>query len=341
MNAARVKIWLLLTIACFLQGFRMQAMADEQDSPAEIESETQELDVHIPGGIRTLGGRQFWGDVEHFHGWRIQQNVLSGAYRLLDAGDSRHATGSLQECRAKLDSVREQKQLPAMTGKAVILIHGIGRSSKCFHGMAKALKADGYATVCFDYPSTRIPIQKSVDYLHSVIQSLPQVESIDLVCHSMGGLLLRSYLAQHNEPRFHRAVLLGVPNKGAEMADLLKNNPLFKFILGPAGQQLVTDKDGMIDQLPAPGFEFGVLAGGRSGAKGYNPILPGDNDSTVTVASTRLEGAADFLLLPVIHSLLMTNAEAIKATQHFLNHGQFADGRPPQPISRDDITIIQ
>ena len=29
---------------------------------------------------KTLGGRQFWADVEYFHKWRIQQNVCADCW---------------------------------------------------------------------------------------------------------------------------------------------------------------------------------------------------------------------------------------------------------------------
>ncbi|HAD59957.1 MAG TPA: hypothetical protein DCG12_11995 [Planctomycetaceae bacterium] len=302
-------------------------MADEtpqQDPPEEAP------EVEVKGGVRTLGGRQFWGDIIFFRGWRIQHNVVLGQHRLLDPQDKRHLSGTRGECEAKLKELREQHKLQDMDGKAVILIHGIGRSSKSFYAMKKKLSEQGYTVVGFDYPSTRMSIPDSSEYLHSVLQSLKGIDSIDVVCHSMGGLLLRAYLMKHKEPRFGRAVMLGVPNQGARLADMLKTNPLFKTIMGPAGQQLVTE--GLIEKLPTPEFPFAVIAGGRDGQKGYNPILPEDNDSTVTVTSTRLPGAADFLLVPVIHSFLMTNDRCVTATEHFLKHGTLVEGRAAAPI---------
>ena len=322
--------WTIAFLVLFCLG---PTMADDAISPSSTDSASGPPATETTGGVRTLGGRQFWGDVRFFRGWRIQHNVLLGQHRLLDPEDKRFHSGTLEECEERLNRFRDELNLKDMSGRAVILIHGIGRSSKSFRSMAKALQEDGYTVVGFDYPSTRVSIPESAEYLHKTIQSLEGIEEIDTVCHSMGGLLLRAYLQKHNEPRFRRAVMLGVPNKGAQMADILKGNPLFKVVLGPAGQQLVTDNDGIIPKLPAPNFPFAVIAGGRSAAKGYNPILPGDNDSTVTVASTRLPGAADFLLLPVIHSFLMNNDQCVEATRHFLTHGQLVHDREPQPIS--------
>ena len=331
--------WLLIFLCLITPG--VANMNDEEPAAEKNGVEAVPVPPAPAAGIKTLGGRQFWGDLRFFHGWRLQQNVLTGHHRLLDPADHRHATGTREACEAALERVRTEQELPSMSGRAVVLIHGMGRSSKSFSEMATALAEDGSVVVAFDYPSTRVSIQDSAEYLHSVLQSLDGIESIDVVSHSMGGLLLRACLQKHKEPRFHRAVMLGVPNKGAQVADFLRNNPLFRAALGPAGQQLVTDTDGLIGSLPTPDFEFGVIAGGRSAAKGYNPLLPGDNDMTVTVASTRLPGAADFILLPVIHSFLMTDQTAIAATQNFLKHGRFDPDGKAMPISNDDISVIK
>ena len=151
----------------------------------------------------------------------------------------------------------------------------------------------------------------------------------------MGGLVVRSMLKKDPDPRIKRMVMMGVPNKGAELADMLKKNPLFKAIYGPAGQQLVTDNQGLIRDLPTPKFEFGVIAGGRGNEKGFNPIIPGDDDGTVAVTSTRLPGAADFMMEPVLHSFLMFNKECIEATVLFLKSGRFRKDKAPMPIANE------
>ena len=144
---------------------------------------------------------------------------------------------------------------------------------------------DGHVHVPFEYPSTRVPLEQSAEYLHSVMESLTDVSKISFVVHSMGGLIVRRYLKQHRDTRLHRMVMMGTPNNGAELADMLKGNFLFRTLYGPAGQELVTDSGGAIKSLPTPDFEFGIVAGGKGDASGYNRLLPGDNDGTVTVAS--------------------------------------------------------
>ncbi len=99
--------------------------AEVTESPAR-----GEFMVWLNLAMKTLGGRQFWGDVRFFRGWRIQRHVLSGHYRLLDPQDVRRAWGSLAECEATLQAERDRLQLPPMSGTAVVALHGILRSSK-------------------------------------------------------------------------------------------------------------------------------------------------------------------------------------------------------------------
>lgn len=274
---------------------------------------------------KTLGGRQLWGDLIFLQGYRLQHNVLTDRYRLLDPNDLRIATGSHESCLKRLEEIRNDQGLEPETGRVTLLIHGIGRSSKCFSTLARSLEKIGARPIGFDYPSTRISIEESVSYLQSVLDHLPDVTRIDVVCHSMGGLLLRNLLSTSCESRFQRAVFLGVPHHGAEVADFLKRNPLFKMVMGPAGQQLVTDPASGMNHMPIPEFDFATIAGGRGSNRGFNPLLPGDNDLTVTVESAQLEGASDSLRLPVIHSLLMSDRRCISAIVHYLETGRLTE----------------
>jgi pimeloyl-ACP methyl ester carboxylesterase len=282
--------------------------------------------------MKTFGGRQFWGDVHFFHGWRIQKNTLTGHFRLLDPNDYRHASGSRKECDDELARIAKARNLEPMTGKVVMLVHGIIRSSKSFKALAARLQEDGYTVVGFDYPSTRTDIRDSAEYLHSVIESLDKVEEINFVVHSMGGIVVRSYLDKHTDKRIKRMVMMGVPNGGANMADRLRKNSLYRLIYGPAGQQLNSDPDGLIAKLPTPQFEFAIIAGGRNSSTGYNPLVPGDDDGTVSVTSARLPGAADFLLVRCTHSFLMKNDAVIDATVRFLESGRLRKEGDPHPI---------
>ena len=283
---------------------------------------------------RTLGGLQFWGDVCAFHGWRIQHNVFTNHFRLLDPSDVRWAWGSREECLAALRAIRLERQLPPMAGKVVVMIHGIVRSSGCFRAMEPELQQAGFTTLGFDYPSTRVSIPDCAGYLRQFLESLEGVEEIHFVVHSMGGLVVRAYLMGAPDPRIRRMVMLGVPNLGARMANHVKDLMLFKAIYGPAGQQLVEEAAGLIPTLPTPEFEFAVIAGARGTPGGFNPLIPGDDDGTVSVSATRLPGAADFMTVPVLHSFLMSDPATIAASRRFLETGALRESGICEPIPR-------
>ncbi len=310
----------------------------EEPGKSTLQEKYQEIHKKVLQ-MKTMGGRQFWGDVQFFQGWKIQQNVISKHYRLLNTSDQRHASGTLEECQKRLEEIKQTEQLKPMEGKAVILIHGIIRSSKSFDKMKDACQKTGRLVVPFDYPSTQLTIGENAKFLEQVIHSLEGIEEIDLVVHSMGGLVVRSWLDQQSvvDPRLKRMVMLGVPNRGADMADRFRSNLIFKVIFGPAGQQLVTEEnDDFIADLPTPPFPFGIIAGGRNTLKGYNPLIRGDDDGTVGVQSTRLPGATDYILLPILHSFMMCDSAAIGHTMRFLNTGKFRESGEPQPIPKEE-----
>lgn len=322
--------WRLL--CCVVCGFVAQTSVrcEASEKPSQFKE---------PRGMKTLGGRQFWGDLAFYRGWRIQQNVVTKHCRLLDPKDKSIVSGSQEKCARRLAEIRREKQLPPMSGKAVILVHGIIRSSKSFFGMSEALQTAGYTVVPFDYPSTRVSIPDSAQYLRSTIESLEGIDEINFVVHSMGGLVVREYSRKDPDPRIGRMVMLGVPNLGAVMADRLKKNIFFKIVMGPAGQQLITG--GLIANLPTPPFPFAVIAGGRGTLKGYNPIVPGDDDGTVSIQSTRLAGAADFATVRSLHSFLMNQPESIEMSVRFLQTGALRATGERRPIALPEDTVIR
>ena len=132
-------------------------------------------------------------------------------------------------------------------------------------------------------------------------------------------------------------VMLGPPNQGAEMARAFADVRLFHMVAGASASQLSREWDDLEQKLTTPSCEFGIIAGGRGTVKGYNPLLGVDNDMVVTVESTRLPGAADFAVLPVLHTLMMDDPTVQQYTLHFLRSGSFVSEAQRQPIPRTAV----
>lgn len=310
--------------------------------------ETEVPEVRLPGSqlvpMPTLGGTQFWADELFFHQWRIQRNVVDDHCRLLDENNLRYASGTFDECRARLEQIKRQRNLPPMQGKAVIVLHGLAHTRAAMNGICKYLHdRGGYEIINVAYPSTRKSIGEHARTLAEIVKRLEGVEEINFVGHSMGNIVIRHFLGDktdpaiglHPDPRVHRFVMLGPPNHGATLATGLATNPVFTAVAGEPGQELGRYWAFEERRLAIPACEFGIVAGGRGDKKGFNPFLSGDNDGIVTVESARLAGASDFLVVPVLHAVLMDDHRVQECTLRFLQEGCFISPDEKNAIPKD------
>jgi len=210
---------------------------------------------------------------------------------------------------------------------AAVLLHGIARSSSSLAKIERALQDEGLLTLNLDYPSRRMSLEELAETIHPRILGLSGSISgrLHFVTHSMGGLLARAYLARYRPANLGHVVMLGPPNQGSEVADILERNPLYRAFFGPAGAQLVTRRDDvMATMLGTIDYPVGIIAGRHS----VYPVasffvIKEPSDGRVSVRRTAVEGMADHLVLPVTHPTMMNNAEVIRQVIHFLRNGRF------------------
>lgn len=214
----------------------------------------------------------------------------------------------------------------AKKDECVILLHGLGRSGRSMVKLEKNLAEQGYRVLNVNYLSTKHPIEYLADeVLHSIIQEWDKAagSKLHFVTHSMGGIIVRYYLRQHKLPHLGRVVMLSPPNQGTELVDQLEGNFIFNKSGGPPARQLGTDKNSLVLNLGPVDFELGVIAGSRSMNPFYSSILPGPDDGVVAVERTKVEGMADFLVVPYSHRSIMKKKEVIAQVVYFLEHGSF------------------
>ena len=210
--------------------------------------------------------------------------------------------------------------------ECVVLLHGLARTSASMARLGDALADADFGVANIDYPSREYPIEELAPMaIEKGIQECRSQRSrlIHFVTHSLGGILVRYYLADHQLPELGRVVMLGPPNKGSEVVDELSAVPGFTLWNGPSGLQLGTDKDSVPRQLGPPQFELGIIAGTRSINPIFSRFLPDLDDGLVSVESTKLERMQDFLTLPHTHTFMMRSADVIRQTIFFLHNGRF------------------
>jgi len=123
--------------------------------------------------------------------------------------------------------------------------------------------------------------------------------------------------------RVHRVVMLGPPNQGSRLARMASGIWGVADHVEGATRDLVLDWKRVSPGLAVPPCDFGIVAGGRGDEIGYSRLLAGDDDAVVCVEETRLEGARDFLLVPVHHAAMMKHPAVQRATVSFLETGRF------------------
>jgi len=232
-------------------------------------------------------------------------------------------------------------------GDSVVLLHGLGRSAAAMEPLAKHLRATGFAVHNLDYPSTDHTPDELVAWLDDALaKCCKQTQgALNFVTHSLGGILVRAQLEANRPERLGRVVQIAPPNHGSEIVDSLAGNPLFEVVLGPTGSDLGTGPDSFPNRIGAsdlgtgpdsfpnrigaPDYEIGVIAGSES----INPVgavlLPEANDGTVSVESTRLEGAADFIVVEANHTFIMQEPEVADQVVYFLRNGRFDHSSKP------------
>lgn len=213
----------------------------------------------------------------------------------------------------------------------VILLHGLARTKFSMARLATEL-ANDYHLINHTYPSRKYSIEELARLaIKPALARCNKNQPVHFVTHSLGGILVRQYLSEHDIPNLGHVVMLGPPNHGSEIVDFFKQSPflqtLFYAANGPAGKQLGTDQTSKPNSLGEVKFPLGVVAGNKSFNLLLSMFLPTEGDGKVTVESSKVQGMIDHLILPVDHTFMMRDPTVIRQVKAFLQNGFFDHNR--------------
>lgn len=205
--------------------------------------------------------------------------------------------------------------------EAVVLVHGIWSNGLDFWRLRQNLTRAGYECHVFNYHVWGKSPAKTARKLNEFVERI-DAPVIHFVGHSLGGIILLHMFDQFPFDNQGRIVLLASPVNGSTAGKRLARTAFTRWMLGRSMER------GMDGDVPKwKGWQdIGVIAG--TFPMGTGMIFGGleaPHDGTVTVREAQLEGATDFVALPVSHSgMLMSSLVAMQVIT-FLRAGKFEE----------------
>jgi pimeloyl-ACP methyl ester carboxylesterase len=183
------------------------------------------------------------------------------------------------------------------------------------HWLASRLQAAGFTTEVFSYASVADGPDRAVPRLIEAIGD----RDVDVVAHSLGGLIALQALCDAPDLKVRRVVCLGTPLRGSGAAAGMLRWPVSSFLLGRSATLLQTGFPCWQGRA-----EVGVVAGRVPHGLGalFGQFVD-EHDGTVAVAETRLPGATDHVVVDSSHSGMLMSVEAADQAIAFLRNGRF------------------
>ncbi|AVF61439.1 MULTISPECIES: cobinamide adenolsyltransferase [Vibrio] len=201
----------------------------------------------------------------------------------------------------------------------IIILHGLYMHGLVMQPLSQKLRKLGYETQVLSYNTVAIDESSLFD---SIDHSLNPLTTNVLVGHSLGGLMIKRYLANRKPTTslISHVVAIGSPLKGASIVGRIQDLGL-GAILGNSPHHGLNKHD---DAWAFP-QKLGSIAGTMP--IGARPLLiRNDNtmsDGTVTVEETRLEGMQDHIEVKQTHTSLIYNTFVPLQIDHFIRTDYF------------------
>jgi len=201
----------------------------------------------------------------------------------------------------------------------IIILHGLYMHGMAMQPLRKKLQKLGYETQVLSYNTIAIDESSLFD---SIDHTLNPLTTNVLVGHSLGGLMIKRYLANRKPTTqlISHVVAIGSPLRGASIVGRIQDLGL-GAILGNSPHHGLNKHDDAWDFPQKLGSIAGTIP------IGARPLLiRNDNtmsDGTVTVEETKLDGMQDHIEVKQTHTSLIYNTFVPQQIDHFIRTDHF------------------
>lgn len=206
----------------------------------------------------------------------------------------------------------------------VVCLHGYAWPGPATYLIKRRLEAEhGWRALMFGYASLRRSIDDNAASLAEFLES-HGLERVHLLGHSLGGVVALRMLAIRPNAVQGRIVCLGSPLTGSRAAEVINTLDFADLFSSSLKAGVIDASANEWGRAVCDTYDVGVIAG--TVGRGLGRFVAGikeANDGTIAVSETRLDGAADHLVMDVSHNRLLTSPGVIDQAAAFLSEGRF------------------
>ena len=196
--------------------------------------------------------------------------------------------------------------------EAVVLVHGLWMTGAEMRVLGGRLEESGFHVRYFRYRSWRGGLAQAESALREFVEAT-EAARVNLVGHSLGGVVIAKMLEEAPLSRPGRVAMLGSPMGGSAAARIVSRRRIGRWLVGGV------IRDGIVEHAPKwpGGRDLLVVAGDIPLGSGLLLGLPKPHDGVILVEETRVEGARTVTVRASHVGLLLSRKVAALLSDYF------------------------
>jgi len=208
-----------------------------------------------------------------------------------------------------------------LRNQITILSHGFNKSFEDMSYLSDGLSHHGVNNIIVNLPITFKSLNDCLNSLHVQIYDIVKKNNINFIGHSMGGLIIRSYINKWKLENVNRCIFIATPHLGSKLAKISGCIPFYEDIFKPIKdlKPSVENKYLLINK----NIEIGLIVGSKNSTFLGNIFLSAESDGRVEIKSALSSDAKDAIILPYGHKEIHHKEETLNQVKSFLINGMF------------------